>query len=158
MASTTLRTDHFVFPAFDVPATLHLYGEVLGFPLAAAYSGDDWGGKPWLMMLFDVGDGRQIVLCALKGARRPRDDGLPADVRHYAFAAASTRELGAWRKRLRAAKVKITEEDHGDQQSLYFTDPNGVVLEITAPPSETALQRDPRAHAEVARWLEEHAD
>jgi catechol-2,3-dioxygenase len=79
------------------------------------------------------------------------------DLRHYAFAAASAHALEAWRKRLRAAKVKITEEDHGDQQSLYFTDPNGVVLEITAPPSEKALERDPQAHAEVARWLKAHS-
>jgi glyoxylase I family protein len=157
MASATLKTDHFVFPAYDVPATLHFYGEVMGFPLTAAFSGDDWGGKPWLMMLFDVGDGRQMVLCALKGARRPRDDGLPADLRHYAFSVGSVRELDAWRKRLRAAKVKITEEDHGEQQSLYFPDPNGVVLEITAPPSEKALERDPDAATEVARWLKEHA-
>ncbi len=157
MTAALLRTDHFVFPAFNVPATLHFYTEVMRFPLAAAFSGDDWGGKPWLMMLFDVGDGRQIVLCALKGAEPPKDDGLPADVRHYAFAAASARELKTWKKRLRAAKVKVSEEDHGDQQSLYFTDPNGVMLEITAPPSEKALARDPDAKAAVARWLKQHS-
>ncbi len=152
-----LRIDHCVFPAYDVPGTLRFYGEVLGFPLVAAFSGDDWGGKPWLMMLFEVGDGRQIVLCALEGARRPKDDGLPADLRHYAFAAGTLRELDTWRKRLRLAGVKMTEEDHGEQQSLYFSDPNGVVLEITAPPSEKALERDPDARAEVARWLKQHS-
>lgn len=68
MSRASLRTDHFVFPAHDVARTLRFYREILGFPLSGAYSGDDWGGRPWLMMLFEVGDGRQIVLCALRGA------------------------------------------------------------------------------------------
>jgi len=154
MSRAKLRTDHFVFPAYDVPRTLRFYTEILGFPLSGAFSGDDWGGRPWLMMLFDVGDGRQIVLCALQGAGQPRADGLPADVRHYAFAVWSTRELGSWKRRLRAAKVKVSTEDHGDQQSIYFADPNGVMLEITAPPSAKALVRDPGANATVRQWLE----
>lgn len=156
MSRSSLKTDHFVFPAYDVPGTLEFYTEVLGFPLSGAFSGDDWGGKPWLMMLFDVGDGRQVVLCALEGARRPKSDKLPADLRHYAFAARSTRELEFWKQRLRAAKVKVAEEDHGDQQSIYFADPNGVMLEITAPPSRDALPRDPDADSVVRQWLERH--
>lgn len=156
MTPATLRTDHFVIAAYDVPETLRFYTEVLRFPLTEAFSGDDWGGKPWLMMLFDVGDGRQIVLCALKGARRPQSDGLPADLRHYAFAARSKYDLRAWKQRLKAAKVKVSEEDHGDQQSLYFADPNGVMLEITAPPSAKALARNPDANAAVKRWLERY--
>lgn len=154
MTRSPLQTDHYVFPAYDVPGTLEFYTGVLGFPLSSAFSGDDWGGKPWLMMLFDVGDGRQIVLCALDGVRRPRSGNLPTDLTHYAFAARSMRELESWKRRLRAAKVKVAEEDHGDQQSIYFTDPNGVTLEITTPPSGKALPRDPDADGVVRQWLE----
>jgi catechol-2,3-dioxygenase len=30
---------------------------------------------------------------------------------------------------------RVWEEDHGRQHSLYFADPNGVILEITTPAS-----------------------
>jgi hypothetical protein len=55
---------------------------VLQLPLVDALSGDDWGGKPWLMMFFGTGGGQLLALCALSGAQPPRPEGLPADVRH----------------------------------------------------------------------------
>ena len=84
---------------------------------------------------FGIGDGRELVLVALRGARRPADDGLAADVRHYAFSVASRDDQDVWRRKVLAAGVDVTEEAHGVQHSIYFTDPNGVVLEITTPPS-----------------------
>ena len=153
MKPESLRTDHVVFPAYDVPGTLHFYAEVLRFPLVSALSGDDWGGKPWLMMLFDVGDGRQVVLVALGGVQPSKDDGLPADLRHYAFGAADRRALGAWKRRLRSHAVKFVEEDHGEQQSIYFKDPNGVMLEIIAPPTRSTSAADPEARHTVDQWL-----
>ncbi len=149
--------DHVVFPAFDVPATLHFYTQVLKFPLVNALSGDDWGGKPWLMMLFDVGDGRQVVLVALGGSKRSKEDGLPADLRHYAFGAADPRALSVWKRRLRKHAVKFVEEDHGEQQSIYFQDPNGVMLEITAPPTRSTAAADPEAGRTVDQWLQRFA-
>jgi catechol 2,3-dioxygenase-like lactoylglutathione lyase family enzyme len=157
MKQGSLRTDHVVFPAFDVPATLHFYTEVLQFPLVSALSGDDWGGKPWVMMLFDVGDGRQVVLVGLNGAQPPPDDGLPADVRHYAFGVPDLRALGVWKRRLRTHAVKFVEEDHGEQQSIYFRDPNGVMLEITAPPTRSTSVVDPEAKHTVDQWLKRFA-
>lgn len=40
--------------------------------------------------------------------------------------------------KLTKANVKLWEEGHGDQQSIYFADPNNIVWEITAPPSKPA--------------------
>ena len=154
MKPRSLRTDHVVFPAFDVRASLHFYTKVLHFPLVSALSGDDWGGKPWLMMLFGIGDGRQVVLVALRGSRPPAADGLPADARHYAFGAADRKALSGWKRRLRKHAVKFVEEDHGDQQSIYFQDPNGVMLEITAPPTRAASSSHPEARYIVDEWLQ----
>ena len=56
-------------------------------------------------------------------------------------------------RRLRAAGVRYWEEDHGAQQSVYFEDPDGVVLEITAPPSHPALSASERAARAVRRWM-----
>src|SRR5690242_2840051 len=97
--SVMLRVDHVVFPVWDAKASLAFYRDVLGFSLNEVFSGDDWGGFPWLMMIFAPGDGREIVLVALKGAKKPKGDGLARDVRHLAFAESSVKALAKWRKK-----------------------------------------------------------
>jgi catechol 2,3-dioxygenase-like lactoylglutathione lyase family enzyme len=148
-----LSLDHVVFPVWDADASLRFYGEALGLPLIGAFSGDDWGGKQWLMMAFALGEGRELVLVALRGAERPAPDGLAPDVRHFAFAVASGAEQEAWRARLEAAGVAVRDEDHGAQQSIYFEDPNGVVLEITTPASDTTPAADPAALVRARAWI-----
>src|SRR5437868_11171851 len=109
-----LTLDHVVFPVRDAEASLAFYSETLGLPLIGAISGDDWGGRPWLMMAFALGEGRELVLTALRGAQRPPPDGLAPDVRHYAFSVADRDEQERWRARLAAAGVAVRDEDHGD--------------------------------------------
>src|SRR5262245_20295560 len=120
MTPSPLRVDHLVLPAFDAAATYRFYTEALGLPLVEALSGDDWGGKPWLMMLFSLSEGRQLVLCTLRGMTQPTEKDLPSDIRHYAFSVASEQELDSWRQRLRAYQINPREEDHGSQRSIYF--------------------------------------
>ena len=143
-----LTLDHVVFPVCDAEATLAFYGDVLGLPLIQTLSGDDWGGYPWLMMIFGLGEDRELVTVALRGAPSPSYEGLPPDSRHYALAASSLAEMAGWRERLGGAGVKFWEEQHGEQSSIYFPDPDGVILEITWPrasvpqtPSAAAIER-----------------
>lgn len=147
-----MRLDHVVIPCFDAGATLAFYGETLGLPLVRALAGDDWGGHPWLMMVFSIGDGCEIVLVALKGATAPANP-LPADSRHYAFAVETPGDLQSWRTRLGEAGIAFDEEDHGAQQSVYFADPAGNVLEITAPPSAAGHKLDADALETARRWI-----
>jgi catechol 2,3-dioxygenase-like lactoylglutathione lyase family enzyme len=149
----TLRFDHLALPVYDAARTLHFYSEVLQLPLVDALSGDDWGGRPWLMMFFGTGSGQLLALCALHGAQPPRPDGLPADVRHYAFSVASAAEQEQWKGRLRQHGIVFSEEDHGPQHSIYFSDPNGIVLEVTTPASEPDLQPSAPAAQRVQRWI-----
>ena len=148
-----LKTDHIVFPAWDAKASLAFYRDVMGFALVDTYEGQDWGGYPWLMMFFTPGDGREIVLVALRGARKPKNDGLAKDVRHLAFAEKSIAALDGWRRKLRLKKVLFTEETHGSQRSIYFEDPNGVILEITAPPSRPGKQTRKAALDAARKWI-----
>lgn len=153
MSDAALRFDHLALPVYDAGQTYRFYSEVLKLPLVDALSGDDWGGKPWLMMFFGAG-AQLIALCALRGARpAPRDD-LPDDVRHYAFSVASRAEQRQWMARLEAHGVQYTEEDHGRQHSIYFRDPNGIMLEVTTPASTGAAASDPAAGQLVQRWIE----
>jgi catechol 2,3-dioxygenase-like lactoylglutathione lyase family enzyme len=149
----TLRFDHLALPVYDAARTLHFYSEVLQLPLVDALSGDDWGGKPWLMMFFGTRSGQLLALCALSGAQPPRPDGLPADVRHFAFSVPSAAEQEHWKVRLREHGIPFSEEDHGTQHSIYFSDPNGIVLEVTTPASETGLQPSAPATQRVQRWI-----
>jgi len=152
-----LALDHAVIPIWDVEASLAFYGETLELPLAQTVTGDDWGGHPWLMLIYTLAGGRELVLVALRGARRPAPDGLPADVRHYALAAPSREAQDAIEARLAAADVEVTLEMHGDRRSLYAVDPNGVVIEITWPASESPVTARPDALARARAWLADAA-
>lgn len=148
----TLGVDHFALPIFDVAGSLSFYTDVLGLTLVDALSGDDWGGKAWLMMIFELGDGRQLALCALRGLSRPSRGEIPKDVQHFAFTCSSTDALASWRDRLKARGVSFHEEDHGTQRSLYFDDPNGIVLEVTTP--RIGAAPNPAAKSVVRDWLQ----
>jgi catechol 2,3-dioxygenase-like lactoylglutathione lyase family enzyme len=154
MSEAALRLDHLALPAYDARATYRFYAQVLELPLVDAMSGDDWGGRPWLMMFFGAG-AQLIALCALHGARPPPRGDLPDDVRHYAFSVASAAEQRRWMQRLETHGVGFTEEDHGPQHSIYFRDPNGNLLEVTTPASTGEAASDPEAQELVRRWLED---
>ena len=150
-----LTLDHVVFPVRDAEKTLAFYGEVLGLPLTQSISGGDWGGYPWLMMIFGLGEDRELVTVALRGAPEPDYAGLPPDCRHYALAAASASDLDVWRGRLEGAGVAFWEERHDDRRSLYFPDPDGVILEITWPRAEVPQAADPGATLRARSWIAE---
>ena len=147
-----LTLDHVVMPVRDAEATLKFYTEVLQLPLVEAFSGDDWDGYPWLMMTFGLGGKQELVAVALRGAPAPDYRGVPVDARHYALAAASAADLDSWRERLREAGVDFWEEGHGEQSSIYFPDPDGVIFEITWPATTVPRMASPAAHLAVRRW------
>jgi catechol 2,3-dioxygenase-like lactoylglutathione lyase family enzyme len=153
-----LRLDHVVVPVHDPAAARRFYQGTLGLPLVGALTGDDWGGHPWLMMIFGLEDGgRHLVTTTLAGLD-PRSAGpYPRDARHHALAVDSEAIWEAWRARLRGARADFWEETHGDQRSLYVADPSGNLLEITTPPT-AAFDPRARASAEAAidAWIAAH--
>lgn len=158
MPARPLALDHLALPARDAQATLDFYGGVLGLPLVGAASGENWGGHHWLMMMFGLSDGRQIVLCVLDGAPPLDDVAYTDDLPHFAFAVRDQATLESWRSRLHEGGVDFREEDHGTQQSLYFSDPSGLAWEITTPASkELAAVSKADADAIVRGWVAAHA-
>ena len=150
--SAVLRFDHLALPVYDAAATYRFYSEVLELPLVEALSGENWGGLPWLMMFFATGSGQLLALCARRSAPPPAPE-FPEDVRHFAFAVASADELDGWRGRLRRHGIPWSEETHAHQHSLYFKDPNGIMLEVTTPASVAPLEPDAAAAQAVRRWI-----
>lgn len=153
MKPSPLNLDHLALPVYDAEATLAFYSDLLGLPLLEALSGDNWGGRRWLMMIYGLGDGRQLALCALEGAKRPRRRAAPQDLPHFAFSARDKAAYAAWKERVENAGVCCNEEDHGRQRSLYFDDPNGITWEITAPASKARTRPNPAARKSVERWI-----
>jgi len=147
-----LTLDHVVMPVRDAEATLRFYTEVIELPLVETFSGDDWDGYPWLMMIFGLGGRQELVAVAFKGAPTPDYRGVPVDARHYALAAASGADMARWRARLGEAGVQFWEERHGEQESIYFPDPDGVIFEITWPASTVRTTTSPTAVETVRRW------
>jgi catechol 2,3-dioxygenase-like lactoylglutathione lyase family enzyme len=149
-----LHLDHVAIPVFDAEATHRFYAHTLGLPLIDAHSGEGWEGKDWLMMIFGLGDDRQLAFFAFNGVKNPGIGSLPKDSRHYAFSVASRKEQDAWRVKLRAANVDFWEEEHDDQTSIYFSDPNGHILEITTPASGGGTKPNADAARTVKAWIE----
>jgi catechol 2,3-dioxygenase-like lactoylglutathione lyase family enzyme len=152
MKPPSLSLDHVALPVLDAGRTRDFYRDVLGLTLVSALEGPDWDGRAWLMMIFADGEGRELALCAFAGLQSKLDADWPADVRHYAFGVRNVGELGAWKARLDGAGVAWREEDHGNQVSIYFSDPNGTTLEITARTAPGASDGD-GADAVVDAWL-----
>lgn len=149
-----LSMDHIALRVRDPAATLSFYADTLGLKLVGVHEGEGWEGMDWLMMIFALGDGRQLALCALDGPMDETPSGV-SDLPHYAFSAKDEAALDEWRARLKAHAVRFGEENHGIQTSIYFKDPSGVTLEITAPPSAPAGMSDARQTAEA--WIARRA-
>ena len=156
MPTPSLALDHFAYPAHDVAETHRFYTSFLGLPLVAAWSGvsPEWGDRAYVMMVFGLKGGGQIVFFGLEGlAARPQRDGLPKDIRHVAMTASSAKDLDAWKRKLRMHRISYWEEDHDVQKSVYFADPNGLTLEITHPASALAITTERGAKKVVDDWV-----
>ena len=148
-----------VVPVHDAREARRFYGELLGLPLVAALSGEDWGGRGWLMMFYGLGTGGQhLVVAAFDGLDRPVAHPFPRDARHHAVSVDSAADWQSWRARLAAAGASFWEENHGDQRSLYVVDPSNNVIEITTPETPPFAGRPEQADTTpdgiVDRWVD----
>jgi catechol 2,3-dioxygenase-like lactoylglutathione lyase family enzyme len=154
-----LRLDHVAFPTFDLAATDRFYCELLGLERVFAHAGRsaEWGDRDYAIASYATADGRVIDFFALGGVAQPAPDGLPADIRHVALAVESLDALDAWKRRLADARVAFAFDDHGGAHpSLYLTDPNGLVVEITCWLRRPGADAAARAADVVRAWSAAH--
>lgn len=156
----SVRTDHLAFPSFDARVTHRFYTEVMGFPLVHAQSGPSstWG-QEYLLTAYAIGDGRALDFFEHDGMRRPEPDGLPHDIRHVGLATPSREDIERWKARLDEHGVRWYVEDHGDDEHLYFSDPNGILFEITAEEDTLGSQAASKEALDVVeRWTASRED
>ena len=131
--------DHVAFPTWKPVETVGFYRDVMGLKLIHAISAKGWGRTDhpdFLHFFFDTGQGSTIAFFYYVGTS-PREDmagprGYLGMARHLAWSARSEEDLLAWRRRLEARGIAVSEVvEHEALKSIYFRDPNGYPLEIT---------------------------
>lgn len=138
---------HVAYACRDLGATVHFYEDLMGFPLvhteSAAFTPpppNPRGLRPGYMrhVFFDAGDGEAIAFFDLHDAGEKADwrsdvstgNGLPVWVNHCAFRADEAQQV-ATKVRMAAEGIEpLMELDHGWCHSVYFLDPNGIMVEL----------------------------
>lgn len=152
---------HSAYRCRDGEETRAFYEDVLGFPLAAVVSEDKEPGSkrpnPFAHLFFRMPDGNYIAFFDAPNSAAPTSfDLVHGFDRHVAFEAEDEADLLAWRDKLNAAGVPCFGPiDHGFVKSVYFSDPNGLPLEVTARvPKHDAIMAEEagHAHAALAAW------
>jgi catechol 2,3-dioxygenase-like lactoylglutathione lyase family enzyme len=122
-------------------ATRAFYEDVLGFKAVRCDIIKVKEGGEIRHVFFDLGHQQLLAFMEPRGVpgapvefdgglNRPL--GMPEGVYHFAFEAGSQTELDAKRAELIAKGVKVTPVvDHEWAKSIYFKDPNGLLLEYS---------------------------
>jgi catechol 2,3-dioxygenase-like lactoylglutathione lyase family enzyme len=125
-SSTARGVHHVALLCSDVERTIRFYQELLGFPLVEIFENRDYKGSTHLF--FDLGLDNTLAFFDFPGL----DLGPYAEViggLHHVAISVDQAQWDAARRRLEEAGVTT----HIDSEiSLYFSDPDGVRLELIA--------------------------
>jgi catechol 2,3-dioxygenase-like lactoylglutathione lyase family enzyme len=131
---------HIGLSTLDLDRTRAFYEDVLGFPAVRCDIMEVKEGGQIRHAFFDTGDGQLIAFMEPRGvpgipaeydAGINRGLGVPEAFYHIAFEVGSVAALEAKRAALLAKGVRVTPVvDHEWMKSIYFKDPNGLLLEF----------------------------
>ena len=154
MPRIATRLNHVAYPTFDTAATVRFYTEVMGFRLVDAVQ-DAIGRTRFLHTFFAMESGEIIAFFDIPGLEKPARDHVPPWVRHLAMSVDSRETLAAWKTRLESHGVHVDGPiDHdGVWSSIYFADPNDVMLELTHQARALDDADAQRAADMVAAWV-----
>ena len=151
---------HYAYRAKDAEETRHFYEDILGLPLFHIIQSDTVPSTgeycPYTHFFFRLQDGSFIAFFDLGDdqAALPSPN-TPLWVNHISFRVNTVPELEAMKTRLKAEGIEVLGvTDHHIFKSIYFFDPNGVRLELTAQlADEVHMQKESTTvHARLAEW------
>jgi glyoxylase I family protein len=151
---------HFAYRAKDAEETRHFYEDILGLPMYHIIQSDYVPSTgeycPYTHFFFRLQDGSFIAFFDLGDdeAALPSPN-TPLWVNHIAFRVNTLAELDAMKTRLLAHGVEVIGvTDHHIFKSIYFFDPNGVRLELSAQLADEfeMLQESKTAHVRLDEW------
>ncbi len=153
------KLHHTAYVTHDVGATVAFYTEILGMKLVSTViddrvpsTGDSY---PYVHLFFEMGDGSTIAFFESLDLPKPAPVSHPAYniFNHLALDVGSKEAVERWAERLRAHGVDIVgPTDHGIIYSVYFYDPNGIRLELTADVVPDWKDHEAEAAADIRDW------
>jgi len=161
-AAPVQQLHHFAYKARDAEETRHFYEDILGLPLYHIIQSDYVPSTgeycPYTHFFFRLQDGSFIAFFDLGDdvAAAPSPN-TPAWVNHIAFRVNTVEELENTKVRLQAHGIEVLGvTDHHIFKSIYFFDPNGIRLELSAQLADAVqmAKESTTAHARLAEWTE----
>lgn len=121
---------HITMVSTDAPRTLAFYGGLLGLPLVKKTVNFDDPGAYHLYFGDDTGTpGTILTFFEWPGSRRGQWG--VGGIHHLALGVATPEAQLKWKRRLEDAGVRVSGPlDRGYFRSIYFSDPDGQILEI----------------------------
>jgi glyoxylase I family protein len=151
---------HYAYRARDAEETRQFYEDILGLPLYHIIQSDVVPSTgeycPYTHFFFRLQDGSFIAFFDLGDdqAAEPSPN-TPKWVNHISFRVDTVQALHDMKARLEAHGVEVLGvTDHHIFHSIYFFDPNGIRLELTAQLADEfqMLQESKTAHARLDEW------
>ncbi|MFN9478162.1 MAG: VOC family protein [Betaproteobacteria bacterium] len=151
---------HYAYRCRDAEETRHFYEDILGLPLWHIIQSDYVPSTgeycPYTHIFFRMSDGACVAFFDLGDdeAAQPSPN-TPAWVNHLALRVDTVEHLERTKAELEKHGVEVIGvTDHHIFKSIYFFDPNGIRLELTAQvASEMRMLEESRhAHARLAQW------
>ena len=151
---------HYAYRCKDAEETRHFYEDILGLPLFHIIQSDYVPSTgeycPYTHIFFRMTDGSCIAFFDLgDDVACQASPNTPDWVNHIAFRVDSVADLEQIKARLEAHGVDVVGvTDHHIFKSIYFFDPNGIRLELSAQlASEMQMQEESQhAHGRLEEW------
>lgn len=159
------RLHHHAWRCRDSEETRAFYEDLLGMKLAIflrlPHYEQPGDRPPFTHLFFEMNDGSYIAFFDLgDDGATIQDPETPDWVNHLALEVDSLEALEDHKRRLEAAGVEVKgPKDHHFVHSIYFYDPNGIRLELTARVHDQAFLEEEAAHAHdrLRAWQDEKA-
>src|ERR1700730_4142344 len=131
------------------------YEDFLGLKLVSAF---EIGGGMGLHTFFQMDDGS--CLAFFEVPEKPFEFKRPDDLDLHIAPGVENDVVDRMLRKSRAECIGARGPvDHGFVRSIYFRDPNGYVVELTASTGKDRAMMDPalsKPHEELARWQKKH--
>ncbi len=161
MPNLPTRLHHNAYVTRDMEATRHFYEDLIGMPLTATWcESDELFGKErvYCHCFFGLADGSALAFFQFAYPEDQAQFGPPMPPSPFHHIALDVDGITQARveESLKKAGVGFYILEHGYCRSVYATDPNGLILELTVDNPQAARgaeQRRAAAHSELKRWL-----
>ncbi len=152
------RLHHAAAVVKDLKRTHDFYTNIIGLPLVATWCEELEDGQSYCHVFFELEDGSALALFqfaepAMYEANKRPDNLSP--FQHVAFAASAKCQKEIEERAIDNG-LKISYMDHGYCRSLYLTDPDNHMVEVTTDhddASDGSEARKRTAKSELDRWL-----